>query len=117
MLALPPNVLPPKALLLGGAVIVAAAALFTVRSGVFSQGSSETQARPATQARPQAATVVLNIAPAGTDLGAFLQTTGLIFVGRVGGANPAAKATADSCRTVETFCSWLQVYLFFVVCP
>jgi len=40
---------------------------------------------------PQTASVVLNIAPAGTDLGAFLQTTGLIFVGRVGGANPAAK--------------------------
>src|SRR5260221_11251951 len=40
---------------------------------------------------PQTASVVLNIAPAGTDLGAFLQTSGLIFVGRVGGANPAAK--------------------------
>jgi hypothetical protein len=40
---------------------------------------------------PQTASVVLNIAPAGTDLGAFLQTTGLIFVGRAGGANPAAK--------------------------
>ena len=40
---------------------------------------------------PQTASVVLNIAPAGADLGAFLQTTGLIFVGRVGGANPAAK--------------------------
>src|SRR5216684_311451 len=39
----------------------------------------------------QTASVVLNIAPAGADLGAFLQTTGLIFVGRVGGANPAAK--------------------------
>jgi uncharacterized protein (TIGR03437 family) len=40
---------------------------------------------------PQTASVVLNIAPAGTDLGAFLQTTGLIFVGRAGDANPAAK--------------------------
>jgi uncharacterized protein (TIGR03437 family) len=40
---------------------------------------------------PQTASVVLNIAPAGTDLGAFLQTTGLIFVGRAGSANPAAK--------------------------
>jgi uncharacterized protein (TIGR03437 family) len=40
---------------------------------------------------PQTASVVLNIAPAGTDLGAFLQTTGLIFVGQAGGANPAAK--------------------------
>ncbi|HEY6391457.1 MAG TPA: hypothetical protein VIX89_09275 [Bryobacteraceae bacterium] len=40
---------------------------------------------------PQTASVVLNIAPAGADLGAFLETTGLIFVGRAGGANPAAK--------------------------
>jgi hypothetical protein len=45
---------------------------------------------------PQTASVVLNIAPAGADLGAFLQTTGLIFVGRIGGANPAAK---KGCRS------------------
>jgi RND family efflux transporter MFP subunit len=57
VLALPPNVVPPKALLLAGAVVVAAGALFTVRSGVFTQGES-TQARSAAQARPQAATVV-----------------------------------------------------------
>lgn len=40
---------------------------------------------------PQTASVVLNIAPAGADIGAFLQTTGLIFVGQAAGANPAAK--------------------------
>jgi uncharacterized protein (TIGR03437 family) len=40
---------------------------------------------------PQTVSVVLNVAPAGADLGAFLQTTGLIFVGRAGAANPGAK--------------------------
>jgi len=40
---------------------------------------------------PQTATVVLNVAAAGTDLGAFVDPTGLIFVGQAGGNDPAAK--------------------------
>lgn len=40
---------------------------------------------------PQTATVVLNVAAGGADLGAFVSTTGLIFVGQVGPVSPAAK--------------------------
>jgi uncharacterized protein (TIGR03437 family) len=40
---------------------------------------------------PQTASVVLNVAAAGTTIGAFLQRTGLIFVGSAGGAKPAAQ--------------------------
>lgn len=40
---------------------------------------------------PQIASVVLKVAPAGTDLGAFVYPTGLIFVATAGGANPPAK--------------------------
>ncbi len=40
---------------------------------------------------PQFASVVLNIAPAGTDLGVFVQPTGLIFVGQAGGTIPAGQ--------------------------
>ena len=40
---------------------------------------------------PQTASVVLNIAPEGTDLGAFIDPFGLIFVGHAGGTSPAAK--------------------------
>jgi uncharacterized protein (TIGR03437 family) len=40
---------------------------------------------------PQTASVVLNVAAAGTDLGAFVSPTGLIFVGQAGGATPAAQ--------------------------
>src|SRR5262249_2518372 len=36
--------------------------------------------------------VVLNVAPSGTNIGAFVQPTGLIFVGSVGGTNPTAKS-------------------------
>jgi len=61
LLALPPNVVPPKALLLGGAVIIGAAAVITVRStGMFTQSDAAAQARPAAgaQGRQQAAAVV-----------------------------------------------------------
>jgi len=61
LLALPPNVFPPKAVLLGGAIIVGAAAVITVRSGVFGQSDAAAQARPAAgaaQQRQQAAAVV-----------------------------------------------------------
>jgi trimeric autotransporter adhesin len=40
---------------------------------------------------PQTASVVLNVAAAGTDLGAFVSHTGLIFVGQASGATPAAQ--------------------------
>jgi uncharacterized protein (TIGR03437 family) len=43
---------------------------------------------------PQIATIVLNVAVAGTDLGAFLQPTGLIFIAQAGGANPAAQSVS-----------------------
>jgi len=46
---------------------------------------------PGVDNSPQTATVVLNVAASGADLGAFVSTTGLIFVGQAGGANPAAK--------------------------
>ena len=39
----------------------------------------------------QDATVVLHVDKAGTDVGASLSQTGLIFVGQAGGANPAAQ--------------------------
>ena len=47
---------------------------------------------PGVDNSPQTATVVLNVAAQGADLGTFVSATGLIFVGRVGGTNPAAKA-------------------------
>ena len=40
---------------------------------------------------PQTASVVLNVAAANADLGAFVSPTGLIFVGQAGGTNPAAQ--------------------------
>ena len=40
---------------------------------------------------PQTVSVVLNVAPAGTDLGAFVDPTGLIFVGQANGSDPASK--------------------------
>ena len=40
---------------------------------------------------PQIASVVLNVAPEGTKLGAFIYPYGLIFVGQAGGATPAAQ--------------------------
>ncbi len=46
---------------------------------------------PGVDNSPQTATVVVNVAAQGTDLGAFVSTTGLIFVGQAGGTNPAAK--------------------------
>ncbi len=49
---------------------------------------------PGVDNSPQIASVVLNVAEAGTDLGAFLQPTGLIFIGQAGGANPGAQNVA-----------------------
>ncbi len=43
---------------------------------------------------PQTASVVLNVAAAGTDLGAFVQPTGLIFVAQAGGTDPAAQTVS-----------------------
>lgn len=40
---------------------------------------------------PQTASVVLNIAPEGTNLGAFIYPYGLIFVGQAGGTSPAGQ--------------------------
>jgi len=49
---------------------------------------------PGIQNSPQTASVVLNVAAAGTDLGAFLQPTGLIFIAQAGGSNPAAQTVS-----------------------
>jgi len=49
---------------------------------------------PGVQNSPQIASVVLNVAAAGTDLGAFVQPTGLIFLAQAGGANPAAQSVS-----------------------
>jgi uncharacterized protein (TIGR03437 family) len=46
---------------------------------------------PGVDNSPQTATVVLNVAGSGEDLGAFVSKTGLIFVGRAGNTNPAAQ--------------------------
>jgi uncharacterized protein (TIGR03437 family) len=46
---------------------------------------------PGVDNSPQIASVVLNVAPAGTDIGAFLAPTGLIFVRQAGGTIPASK--------------------------
>ena len=43
---------------------------------------------------PQTASVVVNVAAAGTDLGAFVSPTGLIFVGQGGGAAPTPQAVS-----------------------
>ncbi len=43
---------------------------------------------------PQTASVVLNVAAASADLGVFVSTTGLIFVGQAGGTNPAAQSVS-----------------------
>ena len=45
---------------------------------------------------PQTVSVVFNVAPAGTDLGAFVSPTGLIFVAQAGGSDPKAKQIAVS---------------------
>ena len=51
---------------------------------------------PGVDNSPQTATVVLNVAANGADIGAFLSTTGLIFVAQAGGTNPAAKTVTIS---------------------
>lgn len=40
---------------------------------------------------PQTVAVVFNVAAVGTDLGAFVQPTGMIFIASVGGTDPAAR--------------------------
>lgn len=51
---------------------------------------------------PQTASVVLNVAKAGTDLGAFVSPTGLIFVGQAGGAIPAAQTISVTNPSTST---------------
>ncbi len=48
---------------------------------------------------PQTISVVLNVAPSGTDLGAFITPTGLIFVGQAGGSEPATQTIAVTTPT------------------
>jgi uncharacterized protein (TIGR03437 family) len=56
---------------------------------------------------PQIASVVLNVAKAGTDLGAFVYPTGLVFVAQAGGTNPASQtiAVTNPSTTTLTFSS------------
>lgn len=69
---------------------------------------------------PQIATVVLNVAAAGTDLGAFLQPTGLVFIAQAGGASPAAQTVSvttpnsvplgfNAALAVQAGTNWLSV--------
>ncbi len=51
---------------------------------------------------PQTASVVLNVAKAGTDLGAFVYPTGLVFVAQAGGANPASQTIAVTNPSTST---------------
>lgn len=51
---------------------------------------------------PQTASVVLNVATAGTDLGAFVSPTGLIFVGQAGGTAPAAQTISVTNPSTST---------------
>jgi trimeric autotransporter adhesin len=51
---------------------------------------------------PQTASVVLNVAQAGTDLGAFIYPTGLIFVAQAGGTNPASQTIAVTNPSTST---------------
>ncbi len=51
---------------------------------------------------PQIASVVLNVAKAGTDLGAFVYPTGLIFVGQAGGTNPPAQTISVTNPSTST---------------
>jgi uncharacterized protein (TIGR03437 family) len=56
---------------------------------------------------PQIASVVLNVASAGVDLGAFVYPTGLVFVAQEGGADPAAQtiAVTNPSKSTLTFSS------------
>jgi uncharacterized protein (TIGR03437 family) len=51
---------------------------------------------------PQIASVVLNVAQAGTDLGAFVYPTGLVFVAQAGGTNPAPQTIAVTNPSTST---------------
>jgi uncharacterized protein (TIGR03437 family) len=71
---------------------------------------------------PQTASVVLNIAPEGTNLGAFIYPYGLIFVGQAGGANPAAQTISvtnpsPSTLTFNAGTSFGQATPWFTVQP
>ena len=77
---------------------------------------------PGVDNSPQTATVVLNVAAQGTDLGAFVSSTGLIFVGHVGSTNPTAKTIAitspsSSALTFSTSSSFAQGRNWFTVQP
>jgi uncharacterized protein (TIGR03437 family) len=56
---------------------------------------------------PQIASVVLNVAPPGEDLGAFVYPTGLVFVAQQGGADPAPQtiAVTNPSKSTLTFSS------------
>jgi uncharacterized protein (TIGR03437 family) len=51
---------------------------------------------------PQIASVVLNVAKAGTDLGAFVYPTGLVFVAQAGAANPGSQTIAVTNPSTST---------------
>lgn len=70
----------------------------------------------------QTASVVLNVAAAGTDLGAFIYPYGLVFVGQAGGMNPAAKTISvtnpsPSNLTFEATSFFTQASNWFTVQP
>jgi uncharacterized protein (TIGR03437 family) len=56
---------------------------------------------------PQIASVVLNVFPAGEDLGAFVYPTGLVFVSQQGGADPGPQviAVTNPSKSTLTFSS------------
>jgi uncharacterized protein (TIGR03437 family) len=71
---------------------------------------------------PQTASVVLNIAPEGTNLGAFIYPYGLIFVGHEGGTNPTAQTISvtnpsPSTLTFSVGTTFGQVNAWFNVQP
>lgn len=71
---------------------------------------------------PQTVSVVLNIAEAGEDIGAFVYPTGLIFVGSAGGTDPAAQTVSvtnpsTSMLTFTAGTTYGQTTPFFTVQP
>jgi uncharacterized protein (TIGR03437 family) len=77
---------------------------------------------PGVDNSPQTATIVLNVAAAGTDLGPFVFPAGLILVGAAGGADPNPKTVqiTNPSRTALTFnavSSFDQGKTFFTAQP
>jgi uncharacterized protein (TIGR03437 family) len=71
---------------------------------------------------PQTASAVLNIAPEGTNLGAFIYPYGLIFVGQADGTNPAGQTISvtnpsPSTLTFNAGTTFGQVNAWFTVQP